>query len=409
MFYGQVPDEVEEWEEKSGYGEASLSLRARMGDQGDGFADLRFMASEDAAGSDQDVNIHEAYVNVYAGQFDIRFGQQIVVWGRADGINPTNNITPYDYRVRSPEEDDRRMANLGLRAYFNVDKFRFESIWMPTYAESYFPEFNIAGPIILGESNYPGNKLQGGVGAFRINYGSPEIDWSVSYLNGQAIFPGVELRNITLLAPPAMPEIEVGFSSYQHQVIGADFSATLGKFGTRGEIAYKWPYHYRDHEYIPNPELYYVLGMDFDLANGDIFVIVQYVGKYVYDWDEIEETGLLEDGPSGPLTPDQFNALLLQEITLINRMLHGQQDEYSHAGMTRIQYTTLQDTLSLELLGMYNFTTYESVVRPMVTYDIADGLNMSAGAEIYQGPDGTLNGMIDESQSAVFFELKASF
>jgi len=414
LWVGEVPDELtdddSEWEQKAGYGEAALRVRARSGEFGDGYADLRFRSGNGFADEDEALKVHEAYVNVYAGPFDLRFGHQIIVWGRADGINPTNNITPYDYRVHSPEEDDRRMANLGLRSHYNIDRFRLETIWMPTYAESHFPEFEIDAPIEFADPNYPGNSLSGGLGAFRLSYIGPEIDWSLSYVYGYAPFPGIEFRQLILpTTPPLTPTIEVGFRAYQHYVVGADFSTVIGTMGMRGEVAYKYPYRYEDREWAPNPELHYVLGADHEFMNGDIWVIVQYVGKHIFDWEEVEGADVTDTALLSTLTPAQLESLLLDEITLVNRMLFGQQDEYSHAAMARIQLLALQETLSVELLGMYNFTTYESMVRPMVAYDIADALEVSCGAEIYRGPDDTLNGIIDESQSAIFLEMKASF
>ncbi|MBI3605573.1 MAG: hypothetical protein HY202_06050 [Nitrospirae bacterium] len=42
-------------------------------------------------------------------------GKQIVVWGRADGINPTDNLTPHDFTVLLPFEDDQRFGTTALK------------------------------------------------------------------------------------------------------------------------------------------------------------------------------------------------------------------------------------------------------------------------------------------------------
>ena len=40
------------------------------------------------------VKLDEAYVDVYLENTDLRVGRQVVSWGTADGINPTNYINP---------------------------------------------------------------------------------------------------------------------------------------------------------------------------------------------------------------------------------------------------------------------------------------------------------------------------
>ena len=100
---------------KSGYGEFSLKLKADKKGFGTAFADLRVREGQEFDSRVSEVNLREAYVDVYSGRFDFRVGHQVVVWGRADGMNPTDNITPKDMLARSPDEDDRRLASRPVR------------------------------------------------------------------------------------------------------------------------------------------------------------------------------------------------------------------------------------------------------------------------------------------------------
>ena len=101
--------------------------------------------------------------------------------------------------------------------------------------------------------------------------------------------------------------------------------------------------------------------------------------------------------------------LVREETALANRMINGQLADVSHSAMTRIEWKLLQETLSLKVMGVYNFTTEELMLRPKVSYDIVDALEVVAGAEILTGPEGTLYGMIERSQSAGYVQVKASF
>jgi len=130
LYLGKVPDR-DLADMKSGYGEFSLKLKASKARFGSAFAEVRFRKGYEFNDYLSEINLREAYVSAYLGPFDFRIGHQIVAWGRADGINPTDNITPKNMLARSPDEDDRREANFLLRTFFNAHPVRIELIWVP--------------------------------------------------------------------------------------------------------------------------------------------------------------------------------------------------------------------------------------------------------------------------------------
>src|SRR4051812_8641104 len=121
-------------EMKAVYSELSLKVRVRKEKFGDAYAEMRFRYGLQGETRGLTVDPREAYVNLYAGPLDLRLGQQIVVWGRADALNPTSNLTPVDFRIHSPVEDDRRVGNVGARAFLNFQPIRLEGVWMPLYS-----------------------------------------------------------------------------------------------------------------------------------------------------------------------------------------------------------------------------------------------------------------------------------
>ncbi|HYJ08958.1 MAG TPA: DUF1302 family protein, partial [Polyangiaceae bacterium] len=143
MFAGRAA-QSKTWEMKAAYAELALRLRTRKEPYGDAFAETRLKYGLQGDSTQVEVDLREAYVNAHAGPLDLRLGHQIIVWGRADAFNPTNNLTPLDLRVRSPLEDDRRMANVGLRAFLNVAPLRLEGVWLPLYRATQVP--TVASP-----------------------------------------------------------------------------------------------------------------------------------------------------------------------------------------------------------------------------------------------------------------------
>ena len=395
VFYGGKIADTDDYEMKSGYGEAALKLRFRKESFGDAFAEVRFRKGLEFNENLAEVNLREAYINAYVGKFDFRVGHQIVVWGRADGFNPTDNVSPKNMLVRSPNEDDKREGSFVVRSFFNLTPLRFEGIWVPAFFSSVLPLQAISLPegISITDPDYPDANLKNGAYAIRLNLELPSLDCSISYFNGFNPLPGVDMGTPYF----TMSGLEMSLipKAYRMNIFGADFSTTLGSFGLRGEFAYREPHKdFMSFVHIPNPELQYVFGFDKEI--GDFSLICQYVGKYVRDFEDLS-------APVNPLELPEY------EVRLKNRMLSSQLDELNHAVSFRPAFKLMHETLNLELLGLYNFTTEEYLCRPKVSYDIADELDFAIGGEIYAGPDGTLFGEMDNFLTAIFFELKSSF
>ena len=396
LFVGKVPDKNDA-EIKSGYGEASLKLRLRKQGIGDAFAEVRFRSGHEFQKTVSEIDLREAYVNAYVGPFDFRIGHQIVVWGRADGWNPTDNITPRNMLIRSPDEDDRRLANFLIRSYYNLHSVRLEAIWIPVYSPSYIPTDIVPFPpgIFLDEPDYPDTRLKNSAFALRLNLELPSIDGSISYFNGHNPMPGIRAEVPEVIVPNLA--LNVFHKSYRMHTVGADFSTVVaGSWGLRGEVAYRRPYEdYKKFIHIPNPDLQYVVGLDKEIVK-NFNLIFQYIGRYVFNFEELVK----------PTNPADFPSY---EIALKNRLISFQQYEVSHSLSCRAAWELMNDLLSIEAFGLVNFTSNETLFRPKMTYDIADALTFALGAELYSGPDDTLFGLVDSTLSAVFVELKASF
>ena len=393
VFYGGKVYEKDEAELKSGYGEAVLKLRVRKQEFGDGYAEIRFRRGNEFGDYVSEFNLREAYINSYVGRFDFRLGHQIVVWGRADGFNPTNNITPQNRLVRSPNEDDYREGNFLVRSFYNIHPFRLEAIWVPTFSPSVLPIRYAPLPhgLSLTDPDYPDANLKNSAFAAKLDLELSSFDGSVSYFNGYNPYPGIDATMLDIT------KIEVMEKSYKMHIMGADFSTTWGSFGLRGEFAYRKPVEdYEKHIYIPNPDLQYTIGVDKEL--GDFNIILQYVGRYVFDFKELSE----------PVTPVP-EQLINYEMALNNRMFAMQRDEISHAISFRPAWKLMYETLNLEMLGLYYFKTEELFIRPKICYDITDALELTLGGDIYTGADDSLYGMTDEILNAFFIELKTSF
>jgi len=384
--------ENDEFESKTNYSELNLQFKITKQEFGDAFADIRFRSGTLFNQRFDEIVLRECYINSYIGNLNFRIGQQIVVWGKADGFNPTNNITPLNMLARSSDEDDRRLSNFLIRSFYNLQHFRFEAIWVPSYASSKLPTEIAVFPdnIIFAETEFPGNKIKDSNFALKFHYNFPQIDGTFSYFSGYLPSPGINLKTVSANSVTINPK------PYQTEVFGMDFSTTLVGFGLRGEFAYKkTEEEYKIYSYIPNPELNLVLGLDKDITNS-FSLIVQYIGKRVQNFSPLNQ----------PLYPIEIPAYTVE---LQNRIISGQKDEYSHSFSFRPSLSLLYETLTIEALGFYNFTTEEIFIRPKITYDYSDGFQFIAGFDYYQGKKETLYDLIDNHLSSIFVEMMIYF
>ncbi len=404
-------------EMKAVYSELSLKVRVRKEKFGDAYAEMRFRYGLQGETRGLTVDPREAYVNLYAGPLDLRLGQQIVVWGRADALNPTSNLTPVDFRIHSPVEDDRRVGNVGARAFLKFQPIRLEGVWMPLYSPTELPPLPLPNQVYLGDPTYPHPRIENGTEAARVHLELPAVEMSVSYLYGYAPLPGLGLQtimggvqNVNGLPVQGTGSVTVTRTAYNHQVLGFDFATTLGGWlGVRGEAAYRDPYHFRNRVYAPNPDVQYVLGVDHTF--GEVSVILQYLGRYTVNWRQHPQTTVdpaiinRETGVNPPAVVGPVEDVLRAKNQILFSQLHRTQNMAS----LRLEWLTLHETLSLSALGFANFSTQEWLLFPKVGYNITDNLSATVGAEIYQGPDNTLFGVIKSELSAGYAELRMAF
>jgi hypothetical protein len=73
-------------------------------------------------------------VNLYSSAIDVRIGKQIMAWGRADGLNPTDNLTPKDFTVLSAkDEEERRTGTTGILMKYHYEAYTLSVAWLPLF------------------------------------------------------------------------------------------------------------------------------------------------------------------------------------------------------------------------------------------------------------------------------------
>ena len=422
VFIGKVPG-ARQAGMKADYGELSLTLRTAKTRFGDGFAETRVRYGfQDGRTETTFIDVREAYVNTYVGPVDLRLGQQIIVWGRADALNPTNNLTPVDFRIRSPLEDDVRLGNVGARGFLRLAPLRLEGVWMPIYRASELPAVGLRPMVSFGAPVFPSPTLGNGLVAGRLHLELPAFETSLSYLRGYAPLPGLTLTGVVFDA--TNPSISVSRTAYDHQVVGFDFSTAIGSVLTlRGEAAYRRPFDYQNRRYAPRPDLQYALGADHSF--GSVSVIAQYLGRYVFDWrkeagpsmdvSDAQLRNILTMNTDPAMNPDigywmmTANSEIAAELARTSQILFSQTARVQHLATVRVEWLLAHETLSLSTLALFNYTTREWLLAPRIGYRFSDAVTAYLGAQIFAGPPDTLFGLIEQQLSAGYAEMRFAF
>ena len=428
MFAGKVND-VNAAELKSGYGELDLTLRTRKETYGDGFADARLRYGLQGDGTQGTVvEVREAYVNAYLGPVDLRLGQQIIVWGRADALNPTNNLTPVDFRIRSPLEDDIRLGNAGARAFVRFAPFRLEGVWMPIYLPTELPAVALPQYVSYGPPAFPSVDISRTAPRGRgLHLELPAVDMSISVCPRLRAAPGplVTQQNgmdaITLTAdtnnnpsPTMPPSILISRHAYEQQVVGRRLLDDAGRLrhAARGgglPAALRLvgprrsPYRLSRPAVRPRRRSQLRSAQHHRPVHGPLRVrLAEADGSRVLDTSTLP---MRQMSDLNFVTDDRQ----LRSLAKDNQILFSQTAQVQHLGTLRFEWLGLHETLSISSLCLLNFTTHEWLVTPRIGYRLSDAMTAYLGAQVFHGPADTLFGIIEAELSSGYVELRYTF
>ena len=76
------------------------------------------------------IRVREGYLAYDTSALSVRLGRQIVAWGRADRINPTDVLSPKDFTLLSYDDEGQRTGidAMKLRYAFNPNFSRFNAL-----------------------------------------------------------------------------------------------------------------------------------------------------------------------------------------------------------------------------------------------------------------------------------------
>ena len=348
------------YDDISGVGTASawLKLEKKL-DNGLGLFAEGYSAREDfRTDGNTRSSMREMYVETRQGDLDFRIGRQIIAWGRTDRLNPTDNLTPRDARLMAADIDEDRFGSLAAKASWNLTANDSLTLVL-------LPEFQANKSYSKYTEVIPSANNQW---AIKYDQSGKAIDWSVSYYDGYDLSPDLSASNV--------------YEHYRTKVLGMDIATTIGSNRFALESAYTQTQDMNGtNEYIKNPFLYTVFGVEHDFGN-NTSGIVQIFNRHVYNYT----------------TPTTY-------IGRLHDIFSSQLDRNQDGISIRIAKKWLNETLETELAGSTLLERNGYSLRPRVTYLWSDSIKLLAGYEYYEGNSNTYYGYLKKNNT-LFMELR---
>jgi len=342
-------------------------------------------------------DIREAYFNVYdfpAENVDLKIGKQIISWGTADKINPTSNLSPYNFE--DILDFGKKEGIVALKLSYFSDNFSIEGDLVPRFRWDILPRGDIQNmflnqPMFTSQGvnivksdvflNVPDNNIKDGAElGVKFNTTIKGVDLSLSYFNGVLGLPFP--KNISLVPIDTMGDMQLSstLSYARSQVIGADFSTSIYGIGFWGEGGLYLPDEFiteltyptysgmvRENDTVLNdPFFKFVVGGDYNFKH-NFYLNMQYVHGFLHEYGDSVKNYLV-----GRLEKKLFNDKL--KITPISGLfaLHKNiKDTFFYAYMPEVEYSPydcVRFTLGAFLYDYKNFTFFPGLDKMREVY-----------------------------------------
>jgi hypothetical protein len=405
------------------YADGGFRLDVRNQQNFRAYADIRYRYGSEFRQNVSALQLREAWVSWYSGNFEVTMGQHISKWGRADFDNPTSSFNPRNLVVRSPEKEDMDLGNITASLTYTPAGFlSLQFIVAPFYR----PDVLVTAPLDLPATvnlreldGLTGGKSMTSYGA-RAEFFLRGIDFSISWFNGNDPLPGIRYDGFTIdIIDESTADIEVNMTVTPYRVkrLGFDFETVAGRFGLRGETAFTKPdLSFRTYGYVPMPEIEWAAGADLTL--GKIMLGAEYIGKYITDFEPAAVLPVLP-GSMPDLTPQQIEQMITNpgimdwligvNTAAFNRLYMYQLEKSYHSAGLRIEADIANGNILPGMIMLYNITSGDLALVPSVRFRPADGLSVFLGADFYAGPENSLYDIIDRPLSNFFVSFRADF
>jgi hypothetical protein len=330
--------------------------------------------------SNSGLELREAYMDYQAEKWDIRIGRQIIVWGKADGVQITDVISPMDLtEFLARDYDDIRMPVDALKFRYLREHTNFEFIWVPVFQAAIIPSGNNPWAV---KTEFPAD--------LNVTYENPlipEKKFKNSEIGGKISFylPGIDLALSSLYTWDKFPvmnqtriddnNLSIRAEHHRLTFVGLEFSLPCHEFVLRGEAAYYKGKYLEpatlDDRLMQKNTINWLLGLDW-YPGGNWSLSAQFADNFILDYDK-------------KINNDKHN--MISTLSISKKLL--------------------RETLTLSSFAYIGINNQDIFDRSSIDYALTDELHLSIGFDIFIGDEGMFGQFKDNNE--VWVKAKYSF
>ncbi len=350
---------------------ARLGFNARLGVQ------------QDEDGTKTHGRVREALIDIDAGDLNLRAGRQIIAWGRADRINPTDYFSPRDFTLFTVDDDEQRNGLNAVQARYALNQTLTLTGVVADFQAHRLPmgRFNKLGALAQNvQTQHPPKQAQW---AIKLDHSGKGVDGSISYFSGYDPMPHYGAEILATGLPLLHRE-------YPHtQILGADFAFATGAWTMRGEFSHAQISKDCDSCLgFKRKVSRAVLGVDRD------FLDTANINLQVFTTRRQHVEGAV------PALRSSLKEALLD--------LNSEWNMQDWGLTMRLSNKFLNEKLKIELGAMADMRQYSFLWRPRMSYAINDFFRVDAGIDQYTGPARSFFGA-RKKNSTVFMEMRVMY
>jgi len=325
--------------------------------------------------------LRENYVDVSAGDFDVRIGRQHIVWGEMVGLFFADVVSAKDMREFVLQDFDLlRIPQWAVRTEYSKEDFHADFVWIPFASvdkigrpgAEFYP-FVLPGnpPVNFLREDRSGLNPDNGNYGVRLSQLISGWDLAAFYYHSRDATP-----TFHRVSQPGEP---LTFQARHETIdqIGSTLTKDLGRAVLKGELVYTDGRRFNvarlaaPNGLVRQDTIDYALGMDFNLPR-DIRLNLQFFQRVFLNHDRDIFANKWESGGS--------------------IFLHGD----------------LWRDIEAQVLLIHSFNRSEWMLRPRINWNLARNWRLAVGADIFDGPATGLFGRF-ANNDRVYTELRFSF
>lgn len=331
-------------------------------------------------------DVREAFIDLTLGDFDMRFGRQHITWGKTDGFRITDLVNPLDLREFGLADFLDSKIPLWMAKidwYFSMD-YALQFLVIPdlrftelAHAGSEYafaqPTFPTGVRPVVNETKEPETSVENTEYGVKLSGYYEGWDFTLNYFytwdDAPTVKKNINRQTGTLSVAPEHERLHIVGGTVATQlwdaVVRAEIAAHLGRYFSVGDMTV--PDMVVDKSFLS-----YALAWERSLLEVDW--LVQFLQEMILDYEDA-------------ITDDEVNT----RVTL--------------RGSKRF----INDTLEIALTAAYGANDDEFLLRPTISYDITDVVEIKGGVDLFEGGnEDSLIGQFDD-RDRLYAELKYSF